>query len=171
MPLSLVRGIRTGAPRWRARRGWHTKRPATSSRWRRCWAGGGGRRAPTCPTSTRARCWPRCGGREPERLLDALLVAAFIEARSHERLMLLARGFTQRGDDELARFYQALGDAEERHAEVFLDLARPLVPADAFDERLAFFAVREAEILGALPHATRSSIEPSRARGLLSPGR
>ena len=29
-------------------------------------------------------------GREPERLLDALLVAAFIEARSHERLTLLA---------------------------------------------------------------------------------
>jgi tRNA 2-(methylsulfanyl)-N6-isopentenyladenosine37 hydroxylase len=32
-------------------------------------------------------------GREPQRLLDSLLVAAFIEARSHERLALLARGF------------------------------------------------------------------------------
>jgi tRNA-(ms[2]io[6]A)-hydroxylase len=94
-------------------------------------------------------------GREPERLLDALLVAAFIEARSHERLMLLARGFAGRGEDELARFYQALGDAEERHAEVFLDLARPLVPEDAFDERLAFFGLREAEILGDLPLAAR----------------
>ncbi len=94
-------------------------------------------------------------GREPERLLDALLVAAFIEARSHERLMLLARGFAGRGDDELARFYGALGDAEERHAEIFLDLARPLVPAAAFDERLAFFGAREAEILAALPHTSR----------------
>ncbi len=94
-------------------------------------------------------------GREPERLLDALLVAAFIEARSHERLMLLARGFGERGDDELARFYGALGDAEERHAETFLELARPLVPEAGFDERLAFFGAREAEILAALPHASR----------------
>ena len=30
---------------------------------------------------------------EPGRLLDSLFVAAFIEARSHERLTLLARGF------------------------------------------------------------------------------
>ena len=94
-------------------------------------------------------------GREPERLLDALREAAFIEARSHERLTLLARGFAARGDDELAHFYGALGEAEERHAEIVLELARPLVPDAAFDERLAFFGVREAEILGALPHATR----------------
>lgn len=94
-------------------------------------------------------------GREPERLLDALLVAAFIEARSHERLTLLARGFAQDGEDELARFYAALGDAEERHAETFLELARPLVAAGAFDERVAYFGLREAEILGDLPHATR----------------
>jgi tRNA-(ms[2]io[6]A)-hydroxylase len=94
-------------------------------------------------------------GREPERLLDALLVSAFIEARSHERLTWLARGFPARGDDELARFYAALGDAEERHAEIFLELAQPLVSADAFDERLAHFGEREAEILAALPHASR----------------
>jgi len=94
-------------------------------------------------------------GREPERLLDALLVSAFIEARSHERLMLLARGFAARGDDELARFYAALGDAEERHAEIFLELAQPLVSPEAFDERLAFFGQREAEILAGLPHASR----------------
>jgi tRNA-(ms[2]io[6]A)-hydroxylase len=97
-------------------------------------------------------------GREPERLLDALLVAAFIEARSHERLGLLARGFADRGhtgDRELADFYDALAGAEERHAEIFLDLARPLVPSHAFDARLAELAARETEILAALPHASR----------------
>jgi tRNA-(ms[2]io[6]A)-hydroxylase len=94
-------------------------------------------------------------GREPERLLDALLVAAFIEARSHERLGLLARGFAGGGDAELADFYTALGDAEERHAEIFLDLARPLVPEAAFAARLDELGQREAEILGALPHASR----------------
>jgi tRNA-(ms[2]io[6]A)-hydroxylase len=94
-------------------------------------------------------------GREPERLLDALLVAAFIEARSHERLGLLARGFAATGDAELADFYAALGDAEERHAEIFLDLARPLVDARAFAERLEELGQHEAEILGALPYTSR----------------
>jgi tRNA-(ms[2]io[6]A)-hydroxylase len=94
-------------------------------------------------------------GREPERLLDALLVAALIEARSHERLGLLARGFAGTGDVELAEFYRALGDAEERHAEIFLDLARPLVTEEAFVARLDELGQREAEILGALPHGSR----------------
>jgi tRNA-(ms[2]io[6]A)-hydroxylase len=94
-------------------------------------------------------------GREPERLLDALLVAAFIESRSHERLALLASGFAARGDDELALFYKTLAAAEERHAEIFLELAAPLVPADALADRLAALGEREADILAALPHAAR----------------
>ena len=94
-------------------------------------------------------------GREPERLLDALLVAAFIESRSHERLALLASGFATIGEPDLASFYQALAVAEERHAEIFLELAAPLVPAQALALRLAELAIREAEILAALPHAAR----------------
>lgn len=94
-------------------------------------------------------------GHEPERLLDALLVAAFIEARSHERLGLLSHGFEANGEGELADFYRALAGAEERHAEIFLDLARPLVAQAAFEARLEELAVREAEILGDLPHASR----------------
>jgi tRNA-(ms[2]io[6]A)-hydroxylase len=94
-------------------------------------------------------------GREPGRLLDALFVAAFIEARSHERLGLLARGFSATGEEELAAFYGALASAEERHAEIFLELARPLVPELEYGERLADLAQREAEIIAALPHAPR----------------
>lgn len=112
-------------------------------------------------------------GREPQRLLDALLVAAFIEARSHERLQLLASGFDAAeaeggaadpsvdrgaadvGGRELGRFYRALANAEERHAEIFLELGRPLVAADEFQERLGYFAARESEILAALPHVSR----------------
>jgi tRNA-(ms[2]io[6]A)-hydroxylase len=94
-------------------------------------------------------------GREPGRLLDSLLVAAFIEARSHERLGLLARGFADANEGELASFYVALANAEERHAEIFLELARPLVPADEYDRRLAEMAAREAEIIAHLPHAAR----------------
>jgi tRNA-(ms[2]io[6]A)-hydroxylase len=94
-------------------------------------------------------------GREPGRLFDALLVAAFIEARSHERLGLLARGFARAGDGELADFYTALATAEERHAEIFIDLARPLLPAADGDARIAELAERESEILADLPHASR----------------
>jgi tRNA-(ms[2]io[6]A)-hydroxylase len=116
-------------------------------------------------------------GREPERLLDALLVAAFIEARSHERLGLLARGFSEATTtipvvhasapdsaatrvnrdlaSALASVYRALATAEERHAQIFLELAEPLVPARDFADRLAYLSEREAEILAALPHLSR----------------
>jgi len=94
-------------------------------------------------------------GREPERLFDALLVAAFIEARSHERLGLLARGFARAGDAELADFYDALATAEERHAEIFIELARPLLPEADAEARIEELARRESEILAALPHASR----------------
>jgi tRNA-(ms[2]io[6]A)-hydroxylase len=94
-------------------------------------------------------------GREPDRLVDLLLGAAFIEARSHERLSLLARGFVENGEADLGWFYRTLANAEERHAEIFMELAQPLVPANEFDARREFFAGREAEILGRLPHACR----------------
>ncbi|HEY2730907.1 MAG TPA: tRNA isopentenyl-2-thiomethyl-A-37 hydroxylase MiaE [Polyangia bacterium] len=94
-------------------------------------------------------------GREPGRLLDALFVAAFIEARSHERLALLARGFAASGEGELAAFYGALAHAEERHAEIFLELARPLVGEAEYEARLAEVAEREAGIIAALPHVPR----------------
>jgi tRNA-(ms[2]io[6]A)-hydroxylase len=88
-------------------------------------------------------------------MFDALIVAAFIEARSHERLSLLARGFADSGDGELADFYAALAGAEERHAEIFVELARPLLPVADGDARVHEMALRESEILAALPHATR----------------
>jgi len=92
---------------------------------------------------------------EPRRLLDALFVAAFIEARSHERLALLARGFAASGEAALATFYAALANAEERHAEIFLELARPLVPDAEYELRLAELAEREAAIIAGLPHVPR----------------
>jgi len=93
--------------------------------------------------------------REPLRLLDTLLVAAFIEARSHERLQLLAQGFAADGRDELAAFYQVLANAEDRHAEIFLELGAALVPRDAFTARLGELSLRESVILAALPHTSR----------------
>ena len=101
-------------------------------------------------------------GREPQRLVDSLLVAALIEARSHERLAMLAHGFAlvatrdeQPSDAGLAAVYRALATAEERHAEIFLALAEPLVAPAELAARIAFLAARETEILASLPHGAR----------------
>jgi tRNA-(ms[2]io[6]A)-hydroxylase len=93
--------------------------------------------------------------REPEHKCDLLLVAALIEARSHERLRLLEEGFAARGEDRLSGFYRALANAEDRHAELYRDLAERAVGADAVAARLETLALREAEILGALPFTNR----------------
>ncbi len=103
-------------------------------------------------------------GREPERLLDALLVAAFIEARSHERLGLLARGFA---GGRRSRARRLLHGARRRRGAPRRDLPRagpPLVAAEAFAARLEELGQREAEILGALPHAQPRSLTIGRWR-------
>lgn len=81
--------------------------------------------------------------REPERLLDRLLVFAVIEGRSAERLALLAGAL----EDEKAReLYGSLAEAEVRHRDTFLSLARDAVPG-AWRARAAELAAIEAEIL------------------------
>jgi tRNA-(ms[2]io[6]A)-hydroxylase len=93
--------------------------------------------------------------REPEHRLDALLVAALIEARSHERLGMLERGFAAAGDERLATFYRALANAEDRHAALYVELAERAAPAPTVAARLETLALREAEILADLPFAAR----------------
>ena len=84
---------------------------------------------------------------EPEHLLDTLLVAAIIEARSHERLGLLG---IHAPDLELRQFYLWLAAAEERHWQLYLDLALDQFPADQVQERLDTLLQVEAEILSSL---------------------
>jgi tRNA 2-(methylsulfanyl)-N6-isopentenyladenosine37 hydroxylase len=91
---------------------------------------------------------------EPQRLVDCLLCAAFIEARSHERLSLLAGAFARDGEERLAAFYAALASAEDRHAEIYVELAREAAPAEVA-ARLDVLAAREAAIIAALPHTSR----------------
>lgn len=85
---------------------------------------------------------------EPGRLLDALLVAAFIEARSCERMRLLADNLT---DPELNKLYRGLLAAEARHHGIYVRLAQQLCGAEAVDERLPQVAAHEAEVICALP--------------------
>lgn len=89
--------------------------------------------------------------REPERLLDRLLVFAVIEGRSAERLGLLAGALP---DQEARGVYRGLADAELRHRDLFLSLARS-VAATAWRARAGELAAIEAEILASHPIAAR----------------
>ncbi|MFN9945885.1 MAG: tRNA isopentenyl-2-thiomethyl-A-37 hydroxylase MiaE, partial [Planctomycetota bacterium] len=95
-----------------------------------------------------------CARTMPERLVDELLVAAVIEARSHERMALLAAA-CRRDDAELARFYDDLVDAEARHAPLYVELAVAVVGPDVAAARRAALAVHEAAVLRQLPFAPR----------------
>ena len=84
---------------------------------------------------------------EPDRLLDSLLVSGLIEARSHERLGLLA---THCPDRELAEFYRSLMASEARHYGVYWVLADTYFDRDLVKERLEELAIKESELLAAL---------------------
>jgi tRNA-(ms[2]io[6]A)-hydroxylase len=82
-------------------------------------------------------------GKEPERLLDRLLVFAVIEGRSAERLGLLASALE---DPKARELYASLAEAEVRHRDVFLALARDAAP-QTWRARAAELAAIEAELL------------------------
>jgi tRNA-(ms[2]io[6]A)-hydroxylase len=84
---------------------------------------------------------------EPERLLDSLLVSGLIEARSHERLGLLA---THCPDCELAEFYRSLMASEARHYGVYWVLADTYFERDVVKARLEELAIKESELLATL---------------------
>lgn len=85
--------------------------------------------------------------REPDRLLDRLLVFAVIEGRSAERLELLAHAL----DEPKARaLYASLATAEVRHRDTFLGLARDAAPT-TWRARAAELAAVEAELLAVHP--------------------
>jgi len=79
---------------------------------------------------------------QPERLVDLLLIGAFIEARSCERFRALAQVL----DAELQDFYRGLEIAEARHFELYLSLARRFGSQDV-EERIPLFAAAEAELI------------------------
>jgi len=74
---------------------------------------------------------------EPQRLIDVLIVGAFIEARSCERFAALAPYL----DDELAKFYRSLLRSEGRHYQDYLKLAQQYAREDISDRVAAFRAI------------------------------
>ncbi|MFT6466650.1 MAG: tRNA-(ms[2]io[6]A)-hydroxylase [Halopseudomonas sp.] len=75
---------------------------------------------------------------EPGRLVDTLIVGAFIEARSCERFACLAPHL----DAELGEFYRSLLKSEARHYQDYLGLARQFAEGP-IDDRVALFAQLE----------------------------
>ncbi|MFO0726806.1 MAG: tRNA isopentenyl-2-thiomethyl-A-37 hydroxylase MiaE [Myxococcota bacterium] len=93
---------------------------------------------------------------DPERMLDTLLVAAVIEARSAERMRLLADRLAEKSAaDAVVRLYRGLLAAEARHHVLFVELAESIFPADRVRKRLEEVAAHEASILEFRPDEPR----------------
>jgi tRNA-(ms[2]io[6]A)-hydroxylase len=82
---------------------------------------------------------------EPHREVDLMICGAFIEARSCERFAALSANIGA----PLSDFFRGLHDAEARHYQVYLDLARRAAQraSVALDARVEAFAVLEAELI------------------------
>jgi tRNA-(ms[2]io[6]A)-hydroxylase len=89
---------------------------------------------------------------QPATLLDTLLCAALIEARSCERMTLLAGALA---DATLVTLYQSLLAGEARHHRVYVDLACEVAPRTQVQRRLAALATHEAEVLARAPAMPR----------------
>jgi len=85
---------------------------------------------------------------QPERRLDRLLVAAVIEARSCERLALLAEALPE---GPLHRFYAELAQSEDGHQALFFRLAAEAHGEEAARERLGALLEAEAALLRGRP--------------------
>ncbi len=107
---------------------------------------------PASPYASRLHAAVRKG--EPGRLLDLLLCAAIIEARSCERMKLLAGRLE---DPELRDLYESLLESEARHHASYVDLARRLrlAPEPALRERLRELGEHEARVLAEAPPVPR----------------
>ncbi len=79
---------------------------------------------------------------EPARLIDTMIVGAFIEARSCERFAKLA----PRLDEVLAKFYRSLLKSESRHYQDYLSLAEEYA-GEPIEDRIALFREVEGQLI------------------------
>jgi tRNA-(ms[2]io[6]A)-hydroxylase len=79
---------------------------------------------------------------EPGRLVDLLIIGAFIEARSCERFNKLAPFL----DEDLQKFYNSLYACEHRHFTDYLTLAEEFSP-EPIEERVEQFRQLECDLI------------------------
>jgi tRNA-(ms[2]io[6]A)-hydroxylase len=90
--------------------------------------------------------------RRADGYVAALLVAALIELRSHERFVRLLECPLAAA---LHPLLEPLSEAEERHAEAFLELACSAAPAPLVRELFKGLAAEEAALLARIPAGPR----------------
>jgi tRNA-(ms[2]io[6]A)-hydroxylase len=81
-------------------------------------------------------------------LLDRLLIASIIEARGAERFGLVAEALEP---GELKKFYESISRSEERHYELFLELAALYIEPEIIQQRWQQLLEVEAGIVAGLP--------------------
>lgn len=80
---------------------------------------------------------------DPGRLVDVLIVGAFIEARSCERFAKIAPHL----DNELKEFYLSLLKSEARHYQDYLALATKAAGNESIEQRIAVIAMCEQKLI------------------------
>lgn len=86
----------------------------------------------------------KVGGTKDDRLIDRLLFAAMIEARSCERFRILS---TNISDKQLAQFYHDLMASEANHYTVFLGYARKYGGESVANKRWQEWLDYEAKVI------------------------
>ena len=81
---------------------------------------------------------------EPNRMLDSFLIAGLIEARSHERLSLLALNSE---NESFKVLYQSLLESEARHFGIYWKLAKTKFSRNKTFKRLEELSKIESDIL------------------------
>jgi tRNA-(ms[2]io[6]A)-hydroxylase len=103
--------------------------------------------APLSPPPYGAGLKAQIRPQEPQRMLDSLLISGLIEARSYERLGLLADYCPE---PELAKFYRGLMASEARHFGIYWILADIYFDRSVMMQRLEELAVVESQLLATL---------------------
>jgi tRNA-(ms[2]io[6]A)-hydroxylase len=99
--------------------------------------------SPRYASSLHAACRPN----PDERLVDQLLIGAFIEARSCERFSAIAPALEAMGEGELARFYRGLLAAEARHFAHYLEHAHSFAGEQSIEGRIVELRDLESELI------------------------
>jgi tRNA 2-(methylsulfanyl)-N6-isopentenyladenosine37 hydroxylase len=89
---------------------------------------------------------------EPARAVDTFLCLSLIEARSCERMKLLAEALPE---GEVRELYTSLLACEARHHRTYVSLASDLATGEDVKSRLAVLAAHEARVLAAQPAMAR----------------
>ena len=97
--------------------------------------------------------------KEPDKLIDTLIVGALIEARSCERFAALAPHV----DTELSDFYASLLKSESRHFADYISLAKTVGSSATVEERLKHFRARERSLIESVDTEVRfhSGVPPA----------